>query len=341
MKYKVIITGPVGSGKSTAVSSITGDDSLLTDAAVSESDQVTRQRKQTTTVAMDYGIVPMRDGDVIHLYGTPGQERFDFMWDVLAQGTQGMVLLLDNHRNNPFRDLKYYTNAFHKLIESTSFIVGVTRTDVTNDPPPSVYRHWLKELKIKGRVVPIDAREKDDVRLLLEHLIYPDMHPDPATLAETVSSLSANQAERIDVSTSDDGTGAQATADQQVSKTTSVDGAVYAAEETFQLDEKSLTQIAQLKGVNGVSLSNAFGELLHSTIDDDNINEFIAFLSGIAPSLESSAELGRIHRIMLRSPSDDNLTVFVEKERALGVSSEHKVSIPVLSQQVEDMLQWG
>ncbi|MGV6809318.1 MAG: GTP-binding protein [bacterium] len=340
MKYKVIITGPVGSGKSTAVSSITGEDSLLTDAAVSESDQVTRQRKQTTTVAMDYGIVPMRDGDVIHLYGTPGQERFDFMWDVLAQGTQGMVLLLDNHRNNPFRDLKYYTNAFHKLIESTSFIIGVTRTDVTNDPPISVYRHWLKELKIKGRVVPIDAREKDDVRLLLEHLIYPDMHPDPATLEESTSSSSANRAEHT-TNPSSSNTSLQANADQPVSNVTPIDRAVYAAEEAFQLDEQSLAKIAQLKGVNGVSLSNAFGELLHSTIDDNNINEFIAFLSGIAPSLESSADLGRIHRIMLRSPSDDNLTVFVEKERALGVSSEHKVSIPVLSQQVEDMLQWG
>lgn len=330
MKYKVIITGPVGSGKSTAVSSITGDDNLLTDAAVSESDQVTRQRKQTTTVAMDYGIVPMREGDVIHLYGTPGQERFDFMWDVLAQGTQGMILLLDNHRNNPFRDLKYYTNAFHKLINSSAFIVGITRTDVNDDPPPSVYRRWLKELKIDARVIPIDAREKDDVKLLLEHLIYPELHADPAIeedqSSQTLKTNSESATQARESSVVDD-----------VATTTQP----YKAEEAFHLDEKSLEQIAQLKGVNGVSLSNAFGELLHSTIDDDNVNEFIAFLSGIAPSLESSADLGRIHRIMLRSPSDDNLTVFVEKERALGVSSEHKISIPVLSQQVEDMLQWG
>jgi signal recognition particle receptor subunit beta len=331
MKYKVIITGPVGSGKSTAVSSITGDDNLLTDAAVSESDQVTRQRKQTTTVAMDYGIVPMRNGDVIHLYGTPGQERFDFMWDVLAQGTQGMVLLLDNHRNNPFRDLKYYTNAFHKLINSSSFIIGITRTDVNNDPPPSVYRRWLKELKIDGRVIPVDAREKNDVKLLLEHLIYPELHPDPAIEEDKPSPTIVN--------TSSESTDQEK--DTSVVDEVATTAQSYAAEETFHLDEKSLEQIGQLKGVNGVSLSNAFGELLHSTIDDDNVNEFIAFLSGIAPSLESSAELGRIHRIMLRSPSDDNLTVFVEKERALGVSSEHKVSIPVLSQQVEDMLQWG
>jgi len=322
MKYKVIITGPVGSGKSTAVNSISGNDKMLTDAVVSESDQATRLRKKTTTVAMDYTVVPMKNDDIIHLYGTPGQERFDFMWDVLAQGSQGLVLLLDNSRNNPFRDLKYYTNAFEKLIRKVPFVVGITRTDVNNNPPPKVYQQWLKDLGIQARVVPVDARERTQVVTLLEHLIYPDLHPE---IVEEVIAEEADSAEETTASTVE-----EAIAEN-----------VYAAEETFKLDENSLEQIAQLKGVSGVSLSNAYGEMLHSTIDDEDVNEFIAYLSGITPSLEEAADLGRIHRIMLRSPSDDNLTVFVEKEKALGVSSAHKVSVPALSQQVEDMLQWG
>lgn len=317
MKYKVIITGPVGSGKSTAVNSISGNDKMLTDAMVSESDQATRLRKKTTTVAMDYTVVPMKNDDIIHLYGTPGQERFDFMWDVLAQGSQGLVLLLDNSRNNPFRDLKYYTNAFDKLIKKVPLVVGITRTDVNNNPPPKVYQQWLQDLGIKARVVPVDARERSQVITLLEHLIYPELHPE---VAEEKAAIDETDAETVDESTQAEN---------------------YAAEETFKLNENSLEQIAQLKGVSGVSLSNAYGEMLHSTIDDEDVNEFIAYLSGITPSLEEAADLGRIHRIMLRSPSDDNLTVFVEKEKALGVSSAHKVSVPALSQQVEDMLQWG
>lgn len=321
MKYKVIITGPVGSGKSTAVNSISGNENMLTDAVVSESDQATRLRKRTTTVAMDYTVVPMQNDDIIHLYGTPGQERFDFMWDVLAQGTQGLVLLLDNSRNNPFRDLKYYTNAFEKLVKSVPFVVGITRTDVNNNPPPKVYQQWLKDLGINAHVVPVDARKRAQVITLLEHLIYPEQHP------EVVESDDSKAESLEDTAPTQDG---ETTIEES-----------YVAEETFNLDEKSLEQIAQLKGVSGVSLSNAYGEMLHSTIEDEDINEFIAFLSGITPSLEESAGLGRIHRIMLRSPKDENLTVFVEKERALGVSSAHKVSVPALSQQVEDMLQWG
>jgi signal recognition particle receptor subunit beta len=329
MKYKIIITGPVGSGKSTAVNTITGNEHMLTDASVSDSDIATLQRKKTTTVAMDYGIVPMRNNDVIHLYGTPGQERFDFMWDILAKGTDGLVLLLDNSRNNPFRDLKYYTNAFSSLIETTPFVLGITRTDVKNDPPLAAYKQWLDSLNIEARIVAIDAREKGDINHLLEHLIYPDLHPEPDHQLPEPEQVVPDAEVNADEKTTEE------------QDTTATDENNYIADETFSLKEESLEQIAQLKGVNGVTLSNAYGELLHSTIEDEDINDFIAFLSGITPSLEETAELGTINRIMLRSPTDDNLTVFVEKERALGISSERKTSIPALSQQVEDMLQWG
>jgi hypothetical protein len=82
------------------------------------------------------------------------------------------------------------------------------------------------------------------------------------------------------------------------------------------------------------------GELLDSTVDDESLNEFAAYLSGLTPALIETAELGPIHRIMLRGPEDDNLTVFVEAERSLGVCSERSLSVQTLSQQVEDMLQW-
>jgi hypothetical protein len=82
------------------------------------------------------------------------------------------------------------------------------------------------------------------------------------------------------------------------------------------------------------------GELLHSTIDDDQMNEFIAFLSGITSGFQNNNSFGEVHRIMLRGPKDDNLTVFVEEERSLGVRSDKRMSVPALSQQIEDKLQW-
>lgn len=98
--------------------------------------------------------------------------------------------------------------------------------------------------------------------------------------------------------------------------------------------------VEKIQGVTGVTLTNDMGELIDSSIHDESLNELIAFISGMTPSLEEIAGLGEIHRIMLRGPKDDNLTVFVEAERSLGVVSERKKSIPALSQQIEDMLQW-
>ena len=75
-QYKIIFTGPVGAGKTTAITSISDVPLIKTDEAASD---MTKQRKAETTVAMDYGIMNLKDNEKIHLYGTPGQERFDFM----------------------------------------------------------------------------------------------------------------------------------------------------------------------------------------------------------------------------------------------------------------------
>ena len=73
--HKIIFTGPVGAGKTTAISSISDMPPLTTDEAASD---MTRNRKSGTTVAMDYGVMNLQASERIHLYGTPGQERFDW-----------------------------------------------------------------------------------------------------------------------------------------------------------------------------------------------------------------------------------------------------------------------
>jgi signal recognition particle receptor subunit beta len=104
-QYKIIFTGPVGAGKTTAINSISDLPPVKTDAAASD---MTKSKKSATTVAMDYGVMNLPGGEKLHLYGTPGQERFDFMWDILVTGGIGLVLLLDNTRADPFVDMKFF-----------------------------------------------------------------------------------------------------------------------------------------------------------------------------------------------------------------------------------------
>ncbi len=168
-QYKIIFTGPVGAGKTTAISSISDVPPIKTDASASD---MTKSRKASTTVAMDYGIMNLPDGEKIHLYGTPGQERFDFMWDILVTGGIGLVLLLDNTRADPFQDMKFFLETFDKFIGQTTVAIGVTQMDLSAKPTIDDYHVQLQELGIKPPVFAVDARVKSDVSVLIQALLY-------------------------------------------------------------------------------------------------------------------------------------------------------------------------
>ncbi len=168
-QYKIIFTGPVGAGKTTAIASISDLPPVSTDAKASD---MTRNRKSGTTVALDYGVLTVDGGESIHLYGTPGQERFDFMWDILATGGIGLVLLLDNTRSDPFRDLRFFLGAFKEFIRKTKVVIGVTQMDLNYHPSIDDYHAQLKTVGLNPPVFEIDARVKNDVSLLVQSLLY-------------------------------------------------------------------------------------------------------------------------------------------------------------------------
>jgi len=121
---------------------------------------------------MDYGVMNLAGGEKIHLYGTPGQERFDFMWDILTVGGIGLILLLDNTRADPFQDMKFFLDAFNKFIHNTSVAIGVTQMDLSNKPTIDDYHTHLQSVGLKPPVFAVDAREKNDVSLLVQALLY-------------------------------------------------------------------------------------------------------------------------------------------------------------------------
>jgi signal recognition particle receptor subunit beta len=168
-QYKIIFTGPVGAGKTTAIESISDIPPIKTDASASD---MTKTKKLSTTVAMDYGIMNLAGGEKIHIYGTPGQERFDFMWDILTTGGIGLILLLDNTRADPFQDMKFFLDSFQKFIAETNVAIGVTQMDLSNKPTINDYHIQLEGMGIKPPVFSVDARVKNDISLLVQSLLY-------------------------------------------------------------------------------------------------------------------------------------------------------------------------
>lgn len=171
MEKKIIFTGPVGAGKTTAISAVSDIPVAGTEAAAS--DEVSL-RKGSTTVAMDYGILNLDGGDKVHLYGTPGQDRFSFMWEILSEGAMGFVILIDNARPEPLADLEHYLTSFRKQIDrcGDAVVIGVTRTEL--DPQPDPLRHFHDFLAARNLNIPVfevDGRQRADVKQMLLALL--------------------------------------------------------------------------------------------------------------------------------------------------------------------------
>ena len=167
-QLKFIFTGTPGAGKTTAIAAISDFPPVSTDASVTD-DLI--EVKEGTTVAMDFGELTLDSGERIGLYGTPGQERFRHMWEILINGGLGLIILVDNSRPDPIADLKIYLDNFKQFILDTGAVIGITRSDLNPKIGLQNYQDFLEK---EGWVLPIfeaDARSKDDVLLLLDMLM--------------------------------------------------------------------------------------------------------------------------------------------------------------------------
>ncbi len=168
-EIKLVFTGSSGAGKTTAIATISEIPVINTD--VHTSDLTLSKQKEKTTVAMDYGELTLEDGQKLRLYGTPGQQRFDYMWKILIKGALGLIILVDNAGSDPLGDLARYLDNFREFIRETGAVIGVTRMDIASEPPLQSYYDYLQQQGFQLPILPIDARSHDSVAMLIHALI--------------------------------------------------------------------------------------------------------------------------------------------------------------------------
>lgn len=166
-EHKILVTGTVGAGKTTAIGCVSEIEPVVTDVYNSD----TSIDKARTTVGLDFGQLTLDNGDRVRLFGTPGQARFDFLWKILARNALGLIVLMDNSRPNPLSDLSVYLDGFAEALRTLPCVVGVGRMEV--HPVPSL-DDYAECLAATGRVFPIlgvDVRKRADVVLLIDTLL--------------------------------------------------------------------------------------------------------------------------------------------------------------------------
>ncbi|MHB8340615.1 MAG: GTP-binding protein [Mycobacteriales bacterium] len=164
---KIVVTGPFSAGKTTLIRTISEITVLSTERGVSDD---SRTRKGETTVAMDFGRITIDSELVLYLFGTPGQDRFDFMWEILGGGMLGFVLLLDATRPESAAEAVGILAAFRRMSRAP-YVVAVNRADGL-DPHDEVRVRSALDLDPQVPVVPCDATDKESVKSVLLALLH-------------------------------------------------------------------------------------------------------------------------------------------------------------------------
>lgn len=160
---KVVVTGPFSAGKSQFVKTISDIPVVSTERKVSARE---KGMKAQTTVAMDYGRVQL-DDNILHLNGTPGQSRFDFMWDILSKEMHGLVLVVDSTAHDTFDDARAML-AEILAPRPVPFVIAANKQDHDSALHPDKVRRALGLGDVL--VLPCVASRKTSVKLILSQL---------------------------------------------------------------------------------------------------------------------------------------------------------------------------
>ncbi len=165
--FKIVVTGPFSAGKTQFVQSISEIDVVETERKITRAEE---RIKDQTTVAMDFGRITVDEELVLYLFGTPGQRRFDFMWEVLSEGMLGFVVLLDSARSETFREARSILNTFRSYAP-VPYVVAANKQDLEDAWSPEDLRIALR-IPQEIKVLPCVATDREGVKRVLLELLY-------------------------------------------------------------------------------------------------------------------------------------------------------------------------
>ncbi|RMF36209.1 MAG: GTP-binding protein [Chloroflexi bacterium] len=164
---KMVVTGPFAAGKTQFIQTISEIEVVSTERKISsESERI----KERTTVAMDFGRITVDEDLVLYLFGTPGQKRFDFMWEILSEGMLGFIVLIDSVRPETFREARNILDTF-RAYAPTPYVVAANKQDMEDAWSVEDLRIALR-IEDGVKVLPCVATDRESVKRVLLELLY-------------------------------------------------------------------------------------------------------------------------------------------------------------------------
>ena len=163
---KMVVTGAFNSGKTKFVQTVSEIDVVNTERKVTS---VEEKIKAQTTVAMDFGRITVDNELVLYLFGTPGQKRFDFMWEILSDGMLGFIIMVDSTRPETFRETRTILETF-RAYAPTPFVVAANKQDLEDAWEVDDIRIALR-LDPNIKIISCSSIDKRDVKEVLLQLL--------------------------------------------------------------------------------------------------------------------------------------------------------------------------
>lgn len=167
---KIVITGPFAAGKTTLIKTISEVAIVGTERDVTDD---TKNVKEHTTVAMDFGRITFAQDLTLFLFGTPGQRRFEVMWEILSEGMIGFICLVNAGDERSVEEASHILGTFREYAD-VPFVVGVSHLDEVDEDRDTVFDNVRAALEVPESVeiVACDPRDREDVKTLMLQILY-------------------------------------------------------------------------------------------------------------------------------------------------------------------------
>jgi uncharacterized protein len=167
---KIVVTGPFSAGKTTLIKTISEVAIVGTERDVTDE---TRSVKERTTVAMDFGRITFAQDLSLFIFGTPGQRRFEVMWEILSEGMIGFILLVRPDDERSIEEASHILDTFREYAD-VPYVIGVSHLDNIDEPEDQVFARVREALEVPETidVLACDPREREGVKALMLQILF-------------------------------------------------------------------------------------------------------------------------------------------------------------------------